>query len=324
MSDTADRTVPATPRRLEEARKRGQVARSPELTGAVAVLAGAIALEVFGGALFGALAGRMRDGLSNLDASGADDVVRACAAMIAPVAPIVAIVLAGGVAVGLAQVGFLFTTPGASRPSFDASRLWSPGRAFAAAVRIVVVLAVMAGTVWSERASLVEIEQPVVAAGRLALTMALRGAIALVVLGLADYAWRRRAHEQSLRMTPQEARDERREHEGDPEARRRRRDVQRRLAMERMVTRVERASVVLTADGFAVAVEIVADAARVAAKGTGAVACDIRERARAHAVPVMESAAAAAIYRRSDVGDTVPVEHVRAVADAMAVAGVQA
>jgi flagellar biosynthetic protein FlhB len=144
------------------------------------------------------------------------------------------------------------------------------------------------------------------------------------VLGLIDYGVRRWQFERSLRMTPQEMREEMRQYEGDPRIRDRRRAIQRRLAMERMINRVPRATVIMTSpDGAAVAIEYdlaTADTPRVAAKGVGAIARQILDAAHENGVPIVESAAAAALYRKGDVGAAVPGEQYKAVADAVAFA----
>jgi len=316
-----ERTQPATPRRREEARAEGRVARSADLTAAAGLLAGVLALHLLG---LGGIAGYMRTALGALESA---DPGAAFAAFAAAAAPVLAIVLAAAAAAGLAQSGFLFTlrplAPRIERLAPSGDRLMSAPDALAGLLKVAAVGAVLACTLWSERALILGAERPLQAMASMAFTVALRAALVLGALGLADYAWRRRRHEESLRMTPEEAREEMRRYEGAPEVRERRRAAQRRLAVERMMHRLPRAAVVISGPDLAVAVEVdaAAPAPRVAAKGARAVARTILERAADHGVPVVENGeAAAALYRRAEVGGAVPADQYRAVAEAVALA----
>jgi len=144
--------------------------------------------------------------------------------------------------------------------------------------------------------------------------------IALLAIGILDYAVRRWSHERKLRMTPSEAREEMRRYEGDPQLRERRRTVQRQLAQERMVHLVNRATVIMTDDDRAVAIEYgdAARAPRIVAKGAGELARRILDRAREAGVPVVDTPDTADVYRRASVGEEVAPELYRPVADAVA------
>ncbi len=326
MSDLDERTQPATPRRREEARARGEVARSADLSAAIVLLGGLIALEMFGEGLFASFANGLRAGLGGIhEVTAANAVPRlaAAAALAWPAAPIVAFILAAAVAAGLVQSGMLFTlepiAPKGERLLPRLERIFSPVNAIGAVLRFVAVAGATGITLWSQREAIFVGASPAVMAS-VAAALSLRAVIALLAIGILDYAVRRWQHERKLRMTPSESREEMRRYEGDPQLRARRRTIQRRLAQERMVHLVQRATVVMTDDDRAVAIEYgdAAGAPRVVAKGSGELARQIIERARESNVPILESADTANVYRLSSAGEVVAPELYRPVADAVA------
>jgi flagellar biosynthetic protein FlhB len=124
-------------------------------------------------------------------------------------------------------------------------------------------------------------------------------------------------------MSKQEVREELKRFEGDPKIRERRRAIQRRLAMQRMMQKVPRATVVITnPTHLAVAIEYrkdEMDAPVVVAKGAEHLAQRIREIALDHGVPVLEKRdLARALYQAVEVGQTIPVELYQAVAEVLA------
>jgi len=147
--------------------------------------------------------------------------------------------------------------------------------------------------------------------------------LAMMVLAVADYAYQRWQHEQSLKMTKQEIKDERKQSEGDPQIKARIRSLQRQTAYHRMIAEVPQADVVIT-NPTHLAVALRFDPAemaapRVVAKGADHIAERIRDIAREHDVPLVENPALAqALHRMADVGDTIPVELYRAVAEVLA------
>jgi flagellar biosynthetic protein FlhB len=145
----------------------------------------------------------------------------------------------------------------------------------------------------------------------------------MIVLAVGDYAYQRWQHEQSLKMTKQEIKDERKQSEGDPQIKARIRSLQRQAAYHRMIAEVPQADVVITnPTHLAVALRFdpaAMAAPRVVAKGADHIAERIREIARGHDVPLVENPALAqALYRTADVGDSIPIELYRAVAEVLA------
>jgi flagellar biosynthetic protein FlhB len=240
MSDSEDRTQPASKLREQQARDRGQVAHSPELTGAVALLAGSILLGAFCEPLATALIKMMRSPWSgDLTVSiDAREVVDQLRNMIFHVlAPFIAILLGlvgAGVLAHQAQVGGLWT-PALMAPNLG--RLWSgAGRGLAERAgrgawilgKTIVVLAV---AIWAIRSRLDELTWmgtlETASLGRawcealrsLLLTMS----VAACLLGLIDFAMQRMRFTGMMRLTPEEAREDQKAMDGDPSLKGRRR-----------------------------------------------------------------------------------------------------
>src|SRR6185369_3279536 len=146
---------------------------------------------------------------------------------------------------------------------------------------------------------------------------------ALSVLAALDYAWQRRQHQQSLRMTKAEVKDERRQAEGDPHIKQRVKRAYQQLAKRRMLDEVPRADVVVTNPvHLAVALRYMPGsmgAPVVVAKGAEHVAEKIKEIARAAGVPILERRALArALFRAVPIGGEIPGTLYRAVAEILA------
>lgn len=237
-------------RRRLLARERGQVARSPELTGASALLAASALLWVWGDDLLGGLIGAVRNpwlgdlGVSADGAPAVDLVARLQAALTGVAVPCLGI-LGGSVAAAVLahqlQVGGLFA-PGLLAP--DPSRLWHlsldedsgegllarGGRGAWSLVKTVVVVAVAALVIQFHLRDCFALSHAdpramASAAGTLIRSTALILALAMAALGLVDYALQRRRFEAMLRMTADEHRADLRAADGDPALRARRRNL---------------------------------------------------------------------------------------------------
>jgi len=147
--------------------------------------------------------------------------------------------------------------------------------------------------------------------------------IALLILALLDYAWQRFRHERDLRMTKEEVKDELRRMEGDPHIKRRRRQLQLQLAMQRLRKDVPKADVVVT-NPTHLAVAIAYDsgtmmAPKVVAKGADEIALRIRQIAAECGIPVVErKPLARALYEAVEVGQYIPENFYRAIAEILA------
>jgi len=337
-----DRTEPATPRRREEARERGQVARSADLSSAVVLLAAVLALRFAGRPLMESLfasTSAVLDGLAGVDGDSAALLARfggAFTAVLLGFLPFAGIVLVAALAANLLQVGFLFTadplTPDLDRlnPVSGLGRLFSLRglvRLLGGLLKLSVVGMVVFWTIWAERLSLVELsgrgfEQIPGISVDLMHTLSLRAALSLLLLAAAEYGFQRWQFERDLRMSKRELREELRRYEGDPRMRERRRVIQRQLALQRMVLAVPQATVVITNPthlAVAVRFEKPMDAPVVVAKVAEQMARRIRESAMEHGVPIVERKdLARALYQGVDVGQAIPSALYQAVAEILA------
>jgi flagellar biosynthesis protein FlhB len=324
---TGQRTEQPTPRRLREARRRGEVARSADLSASGALAGGLAGLCVFGPGMVRALARALSAALASAADVSPDPSQCASAAIrlvLGLSLPIAGCALAGGVAAAAVQTGAGFF-PDVLRPRLERldplrglRRLVSPvqlcraGLALLKAGVLVTVLALW----WRDSArTLATAPRASSAAGAVAsfgavAPLAIRLAAALAVIGVVDLALERRRVRRALMMTRDEVRRELREDEGDAERRADRRRVHRALveagpvaAATVVVVNPTRVAVALRHDRAA------AGAPRVVAKGTGIAAGRIRSAARRAGVPIVRDVALArALHRLGDVGDEIPEE----------------
>ena len=157
----------------------------------------------------------------------------------------------------------------------------------------------------------------------LSLSTTLWVGFALVVLALFDFAMHRWKHEQDLRMTHQEIRDEMKNLQGDPQVVARRRAIQRQLALNRIGSSVPKADVVVTnPTELAVAIQydpLEMAAPIVVAKGAGLLAQRIRRLAMENNIPIVErKPLAQLLYKEVDINHPVPSEAYAAVAEVLA------
>ena len=338
----ADKTEAATPKRRQEAQRRGQVPRSAELTGAAALLASSGVLVSLGPSM----AGRLLDYAGGLLAGGAGGDLNAGgvqALAIQAVLLVLRLVLPVGLAgAGAAllsawlQGGFVFSlrplSPDFSRisPAQGLGRLFSR-RATLEALKAVAKLALIGWIAYAalqgRAAALLAVagQPPRAVAGTLAgmaRLLLLRVSLALAVVAAADYWAQRRELEQQLRMTKQELKEEMRQTEGNPEVRQRIRRRQREVVRRRMLHDVKKSSVVVTnPTHYAVALLYVPGMAapRLTAKGQGWLALRIRELAAEHNVPLVENPPLArTLYSTVELGQPVPAELYQAVAEVLA------
>lgn len=336
-----DKTEKPTPKKRRDARQKGQVAKSQDLTGWSGLLVGLYLVPWTLGRVAGVVSGAlniMRDSPTQLDG---DIAVRALAgslqgALVA-IAPLLAAVVATSVVVTMGQTG-LMLSPKAVKPDFKRvspkqgfKRLFSVRSAWET-VKQVLKITVIIVIAWPRVMGLVEDlaghgRLPLMAgltiAGSRMLGLARAVAWTMIVLSLADYGYQKYQHSQDLKMTKQEVKDEFRNAEGDGMVKGRIRALQRSMARNRMLTGVADADVVITnPTHIAVALRYDPERSRapvVVATGAGNIAERIRERAREATIPVIEAKPLArALWRSCDPGDEIPTGLFEAVAQVLA------
>ena len=168
-----------------------------------------------------------------------------------------------------------------------------------------------------------EVGQILVFIARVSLKVCFFVCLAMIVLAVLDFIYQRWQHEQDLKMTKQEVKDEHKQTYGDPKVKARIRSVQMEMARRRMMEAVPEADVVITnPTHLAIALKFDARemvAPRVLAKGSGHIAQRIREIAVDHQIPIVEEKPLAqALFKMVEIGDYIPAELYRAVAEVLA------
>jgi flagellar biosynthetic protein FlhB len=340
-----DKTEAPTPRRRQEARDQGQIARSQDLTAAVLLLTTLLTLNATGTHIVSILksfVGKMLGGpsLSNLDASTAiPDFVHGIDQIGIALAPLLAATVIMAIVSNVLQVGLVFN-PERLTPNFEALnpvRGWSkmfggghvkPGQMVLNVLKLVVLSAVAYSALHGRIGEIVTCQrlafsQVFFLGAQVVYSIALRLAIALLLIAIIEYVYRRWKLEQDLKMTKQEVKDEMRKMDGDPKVKQRRRQIALQRYQQKLKKDVPTADVVVTnPTHYAVALKYDPDtmhAPRVVAKGADFLALRIREIAVEHGVPILErKPLARALYQTVDVGKEIPEEFYAAIAEILA------
>jgi flagellar biosynthetic protein FlhB len=329
--DGQERTESATPKRLEDARRRGQIPRSRDLSTAAVMMTAGVGLYFFGRQLSGNLHGLMKRGLTlsrdqSLDANQILPVLSATAAdALLACVPLFGLIVLAALLAPLALGGWSFSTE-ALMPQFDRlnplsglKRMFSMqalmelGKALAK-FAVVGVVAVM--VLWSDANELLSLgREPSGAAIGHAIRLCGQALIwmsaGLLLIAGIDVPYQLWSYAKQLKMTREEVRQEMKESEGSPEIKGRIRQVQQQLARQRMMQDVPKADVVVTnPTHFAVALRYDDKKMRapiVVAKGADEIAAKIREIAGEHQVPIFEAPPLARVlFRNVDIGDEIP------------------
>jgi flagellar biosynthetic protein FlhB len=340
MDDSqGQRTEKPTQRKKQKAREKGKVAKSQELTSAIVVMGGIVALKL----LFPWILSQTSDFTVRClgprpPVETFDDARRLVVDMIAGgaviLAPFLVAVLGIALVANYIQVGFLFSTQPLSlnlqkiNPVAGFKRLFSMqsvvrvviNGAKAGLVGLVFYLSIKSGM--REYYSLGDCGIPVIVKfmADQVVSVAAKASLILLALAMGDYAFQRREHTKSLMMSKQEIKEESKEIEGSPLIKSRIRSAQRELARRRMMNAVPTADVVVT-NPTEIAVALKYDlgemnAPTVVAKGKRLLAGRIKEIARGHGVPIFENKALArSLYELVEVGSEIPESLYRAVAE---------
>ncbi|MBN2563505.1 MAG: flagellar biosynthesis protein FlhB [Phycisphaerae bacterium] len=341
--DRGDKTEPATPRRRTEARQRGQVAKSTDLSSALLLVGGMLCMRLCGPWMMASLMNVMKEHLAVGDPASAArlDVVAVVSSIglfgLAATGPILLGLVLLAVVSNLLQVGLLFTShplqPKADKlnPINGFKRLFS-SKTLIQLVMNLLKLAVVGSVAYLAIADrkddiLLAMEisgwPQVVLISKVLYEVGFQLAAVLLVLALFDFAWQRYKHEKDLKMSKQEVKEELRRMEGDPIVKRRRLQMQYAAAIQRIRSSVPTADVVVTnPTELAVAIKYDAEsmqAPKVVAKGQNLLARRIREIAIANRIPIVErKPLAQALFKMVEVGQEIPEQFYKAVAEILA------
>jgi flagellar biosynthetic protein FlhB len=338
-AESAEKSEKPTPKKRDQARRKGQAARSSELPQAVSLVASAIALPVLLPRFIDRSAGIWQaafDPASITDPNTATGIFGTLAwEALRVFLPLVVIATLTSTVAQLALVGGR-PNPHKLKPQwknldpvqgfkrlFSVQALWDLGRTSAKIVLMGLVTWTLyrsvSTTVLDSSLSLSETLATVATAMR---DLVVRAAVLALLIGIADAVFNRRRFMKQLRMTKRELTEEQKTQQVNPFVKSEMRRRQAALSRSRMMAAVAGADVVITNPtrlAIALKYEPGDQAPVVVAKGAGHVAKRIREQARLNAVPIRENKPLArAMYRAIDVGDTVPAEFFAAVAAVLA------
>jgi flagellar biosynthetic protein FlhB len=343
---SSEKTEQPTQKKLKDARKKGQVARSRDLAVAAATVAAVIALGRLGGRLLNGMADMLTHDLSHFGDAPTTTVtagdlngllINGLITLTVLVGPIAIATMVAGVGAQGLQGGWNFSAEalqlnwGKLSPANGIKRfgIMQSGMDTLKTMFAVAVIAWLGwGTVQAavadgpQMAWLTPFDAALLG-WQHAQAFLWRVAVGLAALALADYGLQRYRLMSSLKMTKQEIHDEAKQQDGNAEVKGRVRRIQRDMARRRMINDVGRATVVITnPTHFAVALEYRRGemvAPIVLAKGADFIAAQIRERARQHGVPMVENKPLAqTLFKTAEVGEAIPAPLFAAVAEVLA------
>jgi flagellar biosynthetic protein FlhB len=337
------RTEEPSEHKLRKAREEGKVARSGEVTSSLLLLVGIATLGLLGTHILRVMIEMITFFLSNSASPNAFSGGLAPAFMsffIKLTLPVLAVLFLVAILGNVIQVGFLFTvkpiTPDLGRivPHFGRwlrRSVGSPEALFNLAksiVKVAVIAVIAYLNIRGEiprltRLALAPFFSGVTVIAQIAFRLVLEVAIALLAFSAVDYWFQRRQHLESLKMSKQEVKEERKMYEGDPLTRSRLRERMREIMRRNMLKAVPKADVVITnPTHFAVALEYnraVMPAPIVVAKGADVMAAKIREVASDNGVAIIENKPLAqALYREVEIGDAIPEKFYEAMSTILA------
>ena len=340
MADS-NKTEKATPQRRKQAREQGQVARSREFPGVLALM-GVVGTAVL---LADNMAGHWRSLYGSALSAAASDELSAngpllfwCSVEVLRwIVPCLLVALVLSVGAGLAQGG-LNIAPGALTPKFERfnpgnrlkqivslTSLSTLGKSLLPFTVILVLGVTNLRSHWPEliRASETDVHALASAVAGIALTIGWRSVLVLFAWSAVDYGLTWRKNESDLRMSKEDVKQDMKSSDGNPAIKGRIRKLQRAMRKRHSLKAVPTATLVVTnPTHFAVALryEPAMRAPEVVAKGTDLLAQKIKQIAREHDVMVMENKPLAqALYKTVDVGDAIPAELYQAVAEILVI-----
>jgi flagellar biosynthetic protein FlhB len=337
-----DRTEPASPKKRQDARQKGQVALSREIP-SVMVLLGAMTIFYFAGSWMFSILVELTGSVLNqcgqfeLEAEAMNLFMwRIFRELLKMLIPLFGAAIVAGVIGNISQIGFMLTgkplVPKFSKfnPINGIKRLFSL-RSMVELIKALLKVLIVGGVAYlmlrgamDQIPALVELDPMSILAftGRVALKIGFYTCLVLVVLAGLDYVFQHWQHERDLRMSKQEVKDEYKQREGDPMVKSRIRSAQRQMAMQRMMESVPKATVIITnPTHLAIALKFERDmpAPMVVAKGAGHIAERIRKIAEEHGIPIVEQKPLARmLYKQVAIDHYIPVDLYHAVAELLA------
>lgn len=344
FADTSDKTEKATPKKRQDLRKKGQVMQSKELPANLLLLITFVSARMFGNFIYRELSSVYRMFLTETSAYNLEEIPETMSLVTFIVieiikisAPFFVIAVLVGALGSYVQVGFIFTLE-PLKPKFSnlnpingIKRIFSFRSLFEFLKSILKVI-IVAWVAWSSikgefnnMMKLMDLDTGPLALYIINTTLdiCIKIGFALLAVSAADYFFQWRRYEKDIRMTMQEIKEEYKQLEGNPEIKSKIKQKQREISMRRMLSEVPKADVVITnPTHYAVAIKYEPEkmpAPYVIAKGADYMAKRIKEVAKENKVHIMENKPLAqTLYKTVDIGQSIPPELYKAVAEILA------
>ncbi len=340
---SGEKTEPATEKKREETRKKGQVAKSVDIATAFILLTSFSILAILGRSFNERILRILhRSFEQNLNIEITQKTIYPIFLDLAQqVAWIVVPMLLGAMIAGLVanymQVGVLFTLEPIQfkldklNPLSGLKRMFSLRSVIEmlkSMLKIILISIVAFSILWSNIGQIRELSGNTIGGiltvvGSLTIRIGLFAGGTLLVLAFIDYVYQKYEHEKGIRMSKQDIKDEYKKMEGDPEVKSKIKQKQREMAMRRMMSEVPNADVVITnPTHFAIALKYdddKMDAPVIIGKGADLIAQKIKEIAKKNNIATVENKPLArALYNKVEIGDVVPEQFFKAVAEILA------
>ncbi len=346
MADEAsgqEKTEEPTSKRLQDARNKGDIAKSVEIPSAAVLMASLMAIYLGRDFMINSLAEMTAHYLANADTiSLLPDTIftltlEGMSSMAMVAGPVLAAAFVTALVANYAQVGVIFSTEKITPDFTKIDPIAGLARKFsmqtlAELIKSLLKIGLIGYVAFSEVKKALpgfmplmdqEPYQIMAFGGRTAFAIFLKCALMIALLAILDYAFQRWQFMKKMKMSKQELKEEAKMTEGDPQVKGRIRAIQMQMARQRMMEEVPKAQVVITnPTRLAIALRYDAEtmvAPLVVAKGAGAIAQKIREVATAHGIPLVENKPLAqALYQAVEVNKPIPEELFQAVAEVLA------
>lgn len=340
-----EKTEKPTPKKRREAREEGQILQSKEVNSVVILFACFLGLKLFGDIITSQLQGLFSsifNEIQNVEAFFNPDNLDVNALKIISifglmVLPVLAIAFLSALIINYIQVGFIFTTKTLKiklnrlSPVEGFKKIFSK-RALMELVKSILKISLVGYVAYGYvkdrivdiiKYSRLEPTQSYTSFGSLIFGFVLRILGVLMFLAIIDYIFQWRQHENKLKMSKQEVKEEYKQTEGDPFIKGKIKEKQRKMAMNRMMQEIPKADVIITnPTHYAVAIKYDKesyDAPYIIGKGADVIAENIKKIAKENSLPIVENKfLARTIYNTVDIGDVIPEELYEAVAEVLA------
>ncbi len=338
-----EKTEEATPKRKEDARKKGQVAKSIEINSALIILVAFYFLDLYGSVMIKEMKSVMRymftqSSTISLNIENINSLIMfLILTFLKIVLPMMLMIAVIGIAINYFQVGFMFNMsllmPDINRvnPISGFARVFLSKTALANLAKALLKILIIGYFMYlfiSKQMYILpkmfsnDVNNSAAFFGQLVIDLGLRVGGVMLVIALFDYYYQWYTHKESIKMSKQEVKEEYKQTEGNPQIKSKIRAKQREMAMRRMMQEVPKADVVITnPTHFAVALkyENGMPAPILVAKGQDNIALKIRQVAQDNNVVVLENKTLArALYATVEIGSYIPFELYQAVAEVLA------